>query len=265
MDELKQVTFSWLYNNIINYKKVANPPNTNQLVTKAKLIENYNVNTTLLDSLSNNQTVRRGLVAGVSSYTHRMNLVNVYDSYALSEGPWVNNGSGGIGGELPPLNPGDSQNTETTWLSNLYFFEQILSNSASIELSNFSFYMQNNSTPFFTNSDVISLNNGGYNVFTKANTVHGVNIGFVVNNNNLVIVVYWDTIIKNNVVIDFDLKFNNNTYTLNNVINPLHYQFKNFFSTTYYTNLTQQQKNALNIMTSITAHSSLGYGTLSKK
>lgn len=261
MDELRQVTYSWLYNNILNYKKVSNPPNTNQLVTKAKLIENYNVNTTLLDSLSNNQIVRRGLVAGVSSYTHRMNLVNVYDSYALSEGPWVNNG-GGIGGGLSPLDPVDS---ETTWLSNLYFFDQIISNSASIDLSNFRFYMQNNSTPFFTNSDVITLSNGEYNVFTKANVNYGVNIGFVVNNNNLIIVVYWDTIIKNNIVIDFDLKFNNNTYTLNNVINPLHYQFKNFFYTTYYTNLTQQQKNALIMMTSITAHSSLGYGTLSKK
>ena len=33
-DEKRIATFEWLYQNLLPYKKVANPPNDNQAVTK---------------------------------------------------------------------------------------------------------------------------------------------------------------------------------------------------------------------------------------
>ena len=63
-DEKRIATFEWLYQNLLPYKKVANPPNDKKTVTRKRLTDNYHVDGATLTGYTDDRLVPRGKCIG---------------------------------------------------------------------------------------------------------------------------------------------------------------------------------------------------------
>ena len=63
-DEKRIATFEWLYQNLLPYKKVTNPPNDKKTVTRKRLTDNYHVDGATLTGYTDDRLVPRGKCIG---------------------------------------------------------------------------------------------------------------------------------------------------------------------------------------------------------
>lgn len=84
-EENRIATHEWLYQNLLEFKKVVKPPNDKKGCTKSRLISNYNVDETLLTAYDNNRLIPRGKCIGVDNTIDIDMPIGVYNANTLDK------------------------------------------------------------------------------------------------------------------------------------------------------------------------------------